>query len=74
MNDDQTIVSAQRTDIHAWVCTRFNQLMTEERIDDAMAFADEYFEWLDPDQCNEEETLYHNEEEIHGFYQELIGN
>lgn len=48
--------------------------MTEERIDDAMAFADEYFEWLDPDQCNEEETLYHNEEEIQGFYQELIGN
>ena len=50
MNNEQTVVSAQRDQLHEWVCTRFNQLMKEQRIDDAMCFADEWFEWLDPDQ------------------------
>ena len=71
-NDVQTIVSAQRDQLHEWVCTRFNQLMKEQRIDDAMCFADEWFEWLDPDQLEEEETLFSNEEEIIGYYEELI--
>ena len=46
--------------------------MKDQRIDDAMAFADEWFEWLDPDQLEEEETLFSNEEEITGYYEELI--
>ncbi len=71
-NEIQTLVTAQRDKLHGWVCERFTQLMSEDRHEDAMAFADEWFEWLDPDQLEEEETLFSNEEEITGYYEELI--
>ena len=45
--------------------------MVEEDHDSALAIADEFFEWLDPDQMDEEETLYYNEEELLQLYAQL---
>ena len=45
--------------------------MAEERVDDALCFADEYFEWLDPNQLDDEETLFFDANELKALYQEL---
>ena len=59
MNNEDTLrISQQRDHIYAWVTERFKQLMSEERVDDALCFADEFFEWLDPNQLEYEETLF----------------
>ena len=57
-------MSEQRDAITDWVGTKFTEFMQEERIDDAFALADEFFEWLDPEQLDTEETLYTNYDEI----------
>jgi hypothetical protein len=64
--DLQTIerLSAQRDDIYDWVVDKFREFMAEERVDDAMALADEFFEWMDPDQMDAEETLYSDYDEL----------
>jgi len=64
--DLQTIerLSAQRDDIYDWVVDKFREFMAEERVDDAMALADEFFEWMDPDQMDTEETLYSDYDEL----------
>ena len=65
------LISARRDDIYEWATGRFKQLMAEERIDDALALADEFFEWLDPDQLHSEETLFYNEEQLQEYFIEL---
>lgn len=65
------LISARRDDIYEWATDRFKQLMAEERIDDALALADEFFEWLDPDQLHSEETLFYNEEQLQEYFIEL---
>ena len=45
--------------------------MANERIDDALALADEFFEWMDPNQLEEEETIYFNENELKQLYNEI---
>ena len=40
------LISARRDDIYEWATGRFKQLMAEDRIDDALALADEFFEWF----------------------------
>ena len=79
MNDfyyttDQDIterISAQRDDIYDWATTRFKELMVEERIDDALALADEFFEWMDPNQLDNEATVFYNEHELQERFYEL---
>jgi len=51
---------------------RFKYLMRKGRMEDAIALGDEFFEWLDPDQMEQEETLYYNEEELVDLYQTLL--
>jgi|TARA_B100001250_G_scaffold57394_1_gene44484 putative SOS response-associated peptidase YedK len=59
MNNEDTLkISQQRDEIYVWVTNRFKQLMAEERVDDALILADEFFEWLDPNQLESEETLF----------------
>jgi hypothetical protein len=64
--DTQTIqrLSAQRDDIYDWCCDRFQQLLAADDHDSALAIADEFFEWLDPEQMDEEETLYTDYDEL----------
>ncbi len=64
--DTQTIqrLSAQRDDIYDWCCDRFQELLAADDHDSALAIADEFFEWLDPEQMDEEETLYTDYDEL----------
>jgi len=63
-------LSAQRDEIYDWACDRFQQLIAEERNDDALAFADEFFEWLDPEQADEEPISYYDERELEQLYEQ----
>jgi hypothetical protein len=64
--DIQTIerLSAQRDDIYDWCCERFKELLANDDNASALALADEFFEWLDPEQMDDEETLYTDYDEI----------
>jgi hypothetical protein len=63
-NLDALRISEQRDDICEWVVERFRELIAEDRNDDAIAFADEWFEWLDPENHESEETLYTDYDEL----------
>tara|TARA_A100001234_G_scaffold91541_1_gene80661 strand:+ start:24 stop:245 length:222 start_codon:yes stop_codon:yes gene_type:complete len=65
------LISTRRDDIYEWATGRFKQLMSEDRLDDALALADEFFEWLDPEQLHSEETLFYNEEQLQQYFIEL---
>ena len=65
------LISSRRDDIYEWATGRFKQLMAEDRLDDALALADEFFEWLDPEQLHSEETLFYNEEQLQEYFIEL---
>ena len=58
MSTDVQRLSYQRDIIYDYCCERFKELMAEDRHEDALAIADEFFEWLDPEQLEEEETMY----------------
>ena len=66
-------LSAQRDDIYESVVDRFRVLIAEDRHDDAIALADEFYEWMDPNQLEEEQTHYYNEEELEQVYEERFG-
>lgn len=74
ITDDSTTVerlSRQRDDIYDWVVSRFRYFMERDEIDNAMALADEFFEWMDPDGMEKEETAFYNEEELLRLYMSL---
>ena len=70
-NVDALRISGQRDEISEWAVARFRELMEENRIDDAISFADEFFEWLDPEQLHTEETLFYDEEALFQHFIEL---
>jgi len=47
-------------------------LIAEDRHDDAICFADEWYEWMDPENHEAEQTLFYDEEELQALYLELI--
>jgi len=63
-NLDALRISEQRDEICEWVVEHFRELIAEDRHDDAICFADEWFEWLDPENYESEETLYTNYDEL----------
>ena len=70
-NEDALRISQQRDAIYEWVIERFRVQMAENDIDGALALADEFFEWMDPNQLEEEETIYFNENELKALYNEI---
>jgi len=64
-------LSRQRDMIYDNVCDRFKELMQHDDTDSALALADEFFEWMDPDQLEDEPTIYFNERELQQLYVEL---
>ena len=72
-NDSATVdrLSQQRDDIYDWVVERFRYFMERDEIDNAMALADEFYEWMDPDGMDKEETAFYNEEELLRLYMSL---
>jgi len=70
MSTDVQRLSYQRDLIYDWCTDRFKELLAADDHDSALAIADEFFEWLDPDQMDEEETLYYDERELLELYAE----
>ena len=74
ITDDSATVdrlSQQRDDIYDWCVERFRYFMSNNEIDNAMALADEFFEWMDPDGMEKEETAFYNEDDLLNFYLSL---
>ena len=71
MSTDTQRLSYQRDLIYDAVCDRFKELIAEDRHEDALAIADEFFEWLDPEQLENEQTMYFNEEELLNQYMSM---
>ena len=71
--DDATTerISAQRDDIYEGVVAQFRVLMAKDMIDEALALADEFFEWMDPEQLENEPTVFYNEHELQERFYEL---
>ena len=65
-HDDATTerISAQRDDIYEGVVAQFRVLMAKDMIDEALALADEFFEWMDPNQLEQEDTLFSNYDQL----------
>lgn len=70
--DDSSIVerlSEQRDEIYDYVVDQFRVHMASDDIDNAMALADEFFEWMDPDQMEKEITAFYDEHDLRNLYQ-----
>ena len=72
-HDDATTerISAQRDDIYEGVVAQFRVLMAKDMIDEALALADEFYEWMDPEQLEDEPTVFYNEHELQERFYEL---
>ena len=83
MNDDQWEYPAPekdalrlnvvRSDLVLWIVERFRYLNAEGDQCDALAFADEWFEWLDKDSYINESTLFFDGDELHELYKSVKG-
>ena len=74
ITDDSATVdrlSQQRDDIYDWCVERFRYHTANDNIDDALALADEFFEWMDPDGMEKEETAFYNEDDLLNLYLSL---
>jgi hypothetical protein len=61
-------LAEQRDDIYDWCVERFRYFMANDEIDNALALADEFYEWMDPDNMEKEETAFYNEDDLLNFY------
>jgi hypothetical protein len=71
MNDLDVLISERRDTLCEWICERFRYLIAEDRMDDALSFADEWFEWMDPEGYINEQTLFYDEDELAELYKSL---
>ena len=60
-----------RADLILWIVERFRYLRDSGRDDDAVYFADEWFEWLSPDDYIDESTTFYNENELKELYKSI---
>ena len=63
-------ISSQRDDIYDGVVEQFRALMAQDNIDGALALADEFFEWMDPEQLESEATVFFNADELKELFRE----
>jgi|TARA_B100000073_G_scaffold299466_1_gene265406 hypothetical protein len=61
-------LSEQRDAIYDHVVTQFRVHMANDDIDSAMALADEFYEWMDPEQLEDEPTFFVNEHELQQLF------
>ena len=64
-------LSEQRDDIYEYVVGMFRIHMQNDDIDSAMALADEFYEWMDPDQLEDEVTAFFDEHELRNLYHSI---
>ena len=61
-------LSEQRDAIYDHVVAQFRVHMANDDIDSAMALADEFYEWMDPEQLEDEPTFFVNEHELQQLF------
>ena len=71
-NDSSTVerLSEQRDAIYEYVVERFRYHMAKDDIDSALTLADEFYEWMDPNQLDNEVTSFYNEHELYELFLE----
>ena len=69
--DDEDVLrlNTVRSDLILWIVERFQTMLAEERECDALAFMDEWFEWVDKDSYINESTLFFDENELKELYE-----
>ena len=71
--EDRSTLNDVRANLILWVVERFRYLRAEGRESDALCFADEWFEWLSPDDYINESTLFFDEDELNELYESVKG-
>ena len=70
-DEDALRLNVVRSDLILWIVERFQLMLAEERHNDALAFMDEWFEWVDKETYINESTLFFDEEELNELYKQI---
>jgi hypothetical protein len=70
-DEDALRLNTVRSDLILWIVERFQLMLAEGRECDALAFMDEWFEWMDKDSYINESTLFFDEEELNELYKQI---
>ena len=71
--DEETTarISGQRDNIYDYVIDRFKDLLSNNDMDSALALADEFFEWMNPEMLENEPTIFFHTDELRRRYLEI---
>ena len=72
-DEDVLKLNTVRSDLILWIVERFQLMLAEDRHNDALAFMDEWFEWMDKDSYINESTLFFDENELKELYESVKG-
>lgn len=72
-DEDVLKLNTVRSDLILWIVERFQLMLAEDRHNDALAFMDEWFEWMDKDSYINESTLFFDEDELKELYESVKG-
>ena len=68
---DALRLNVVRSDLILWIVERFQLMLAEGRECDALAFMDEWFEWVDKETYIKEFTLFFDGEELNELYESI---
>ena len=68
---DALRLNVVRSDLILWIVERFQLMLAEGRECDALAFMDEWFEWVDKETYINESTLFFDGEELNELYKSI---
>ena len=72
-DEDVLKLNTVRSDLILWIVERFQLMLAEGRECDALAFMDEWFEWIDKDSYINESTLFFDGDELNELYESVKG-
>ena len=72
-DEDVLKLNTVRSDLILWIVERFQLMLAEDRHNDALAFMDEWFEWMDKESYINESTLFFDENELKELYESVKG-
>ena len=72
-DEDVLKLNTVRSDLILWIVERFQLMLAEDRHNDALAFMDEWFEWIDKDSYINESTLFFDGDELNELYESVKG-
>ena len=70
---DALRLNVVRSELILWIVERFQLMLAEGRECDALAFMDEWFEWMDKDSYINESTLFFDGDELNELYESVKG-